>query len=297
MHWLVPVDVSPRTGGSLWNARMAAALGAEVRFVPVRGPSDAEMVPDGALVVADGLVWPRLAALAGRSRVAVVVHQLQVHEGGDDRAERASWAGVQAIVATSEATRREIGLPDVHVVIPGTSPAPPARGGGGLVALGSLVPRKGHDVLLRALARVPWRLRCAGGAPDPTWSAQLRSLAADLGVTDRVEWLGELDDAGVAAALDRADLLVHAARYEAFGMVVAEAVARGLPVLTTPAGVVEHLPPGTVEVARPETFGDALAGLVAEPVRRAALADRARHASLPDWSLQAARLREVLAGL
>jgi glycosyltransferase involved in cell wall biosynthesis len=109
-----------------------------------------------------------------------------------------------------------------------------------------------------------------------------------------VEWVGELDDDALEAEYQRADVMVQAARYEAFGMAIAEAVARGLPVVTPPAGVVEHLPRGAVVVT--EDLRGAVRTLLVDPGARRAQSDRAWAAagSLPDWSAQAALLRAVL---
>jgi glycosyltransferase involved in cell wall biosynthesis len=316
LTWLSPGDPAQRTGGYLWNARVIESLrarGHEVEVLalsgrwPMPGLLDPELlgaIPDGRWVVADGLCWPGLgdagAAPGRRCPVEVVVHSLLARETGLapadaealDRVERASWAGVRRLVATADA----IGDPRTAVVIPGTRPAARARGSDGtrVLTVGTLTRRKAHDRLLDALARVegPWTLRCAGAPRDPVWADTLARSAARWG--ERVVWLGDLDEASLDAEYAAADLVVQPAHYEAFGMAVAEAVARGLPVITAPAGVVDHLPPSAVRVT-----GDLRADLerlLSDPNARRDLADAAWAArtALPTWDDQAARLVEVL---
>ncbi|MEZ4239122.1 MAG: glycosyltransferase family 1 protein, partial [Myxococcota bacterium] len=177
--WLSPGDPAQRTGGYLWNARIVRELreqGHEVDVVPVQGewpvpgladPAPLRAVPDGALVVADGLLWPGLgehgARLARRARVAVVVHAVLSSETGAANPEllgvleRDALRRVALRVATSGTTAAALGpmLPAVTVV-PGTDPAAPAAGGDGrtLLTVATLTRRKGHDRLLDALARV-----------------------------------------------------------------------------------------------------------------------------------------------
>jgi glycosyltransferase involved in cell wall biosynthesis len=326
IDWLSPGDPAQRTGGYLWNARIAEglrALGHDVRFVAVEGrwpapgladPAPLVGIPDGGRVVADGLLWPGLgaagAALAGRCRVAVVVHSLLAQETGvADRDRLDGWEraalGLAALrVATSALTAEALGpaLPSV-TVIPGTAPAAPCAGGDGqtLLTVGTLTRRKGHDRLLDALVGVTagWRLLCAGAPRDPAWAEALRERVQAAGLAERVVWLGDLDEAGLEAAYARADVVVQAARYEAFGMAITEAVARGLPVVTTPAGAVRHLPTGAVREVDERGLGEAIEALLGDAAARRAQAARAGDAALalPTWAAQAERLAAQLEGL
>jgi glycosyltransferase involved in cell wall biosynthesis len=322
--WLSPGDPTQRTGGYLWNARLAAALRArgvevEVAALPGAWPRPGLAAPDALadlaadVVVADGLCWPGTgaagAALAARLPVVVVVHALLARETGVDPAlapaldawERAAWAPARGLVVTSARTRAQLGAVGVPVaeVIPGTDRTPRAAGGDGwtILTVGTLTRRKGHDALLEALGRVPgpWRLRCAGEARDPAWAADLRARVSARGWDARVTFLGALGDEALAAEFAAADVVAHAARDEAFGMALTEAVARGLAVVTTPAGAVDHLPPGAVVVAH--DLGPPLAGLLGDPAARRAQADRAwaAAATLPSWDDQAGVLAAALA--
>ena len=111
-----------------------------------------------------------------------------------------------------------------------------------LVFIGRLVLIKRVDVILKALdmTGVPWRLSVCGDGPERD---ALISMTDELGLKDRVEFLGWQDDPW-SSAYD-ADYLVVASDYESFSVVAIEAMSRGIPVITTPCeGIVEFLRDG-----------------------------------------------------
>ncbi|SCF49685.1 Glycosyl transferases group 1 [Micromonospora carbonacea] len=338
VHVVLPGDIDdPATpsGGNHYDRRACAALadaGWRVHEHPVPGdwptPGPAARadlaarlaaLPDGAVALLDGLVASvtpqELRAQAGRLRLVVLVHMPR-----DDDAEARALAAATAVVATSEWTRRRLidryGLPAgrVHVAAPGVDPAPLAGGttaGTALLCVATVAPHKGHDVLLAALATVadlPWRCACVGALTrDPAHVRRLRRQAAGSGLTGRVELLGPRTGPALSAAYAAADLLVLASRGETYGMVVTEALARGIPVLATDVGGVSEalgrapggerpgllVPPGdpaALAGALRAWLGDA--GL-RERLRRAA---RARRPALADWSATSTILAAVLKG-
>jgi len=101
-----------------------------------------------------------------------------------------------------------------------------------VISVGRLVYYKGFDVLIRAMASVRGKLVIVGDGP---LRAELGNLAAQLGVTDKVIFAGEINNADVAPYYHAADLfaLASVARSEAFGIVQIEAMAAGLPVINT----------------------------------------------------------------
>lgn len=148
---------------------------------------------------------------------------------------------------------------------------------------------KGQDVLLRALARltrdVPWRAYIIGGPVYQTagsqWSLQqLKDLARELGVADRVVFTGILTD--VPAACRALDIAVHASTQpEPFGMAIAEAMSCGRATIVASAGgAAEIINDGIDAVAYPPgddaALAVALGGLIADPVARARLGGSAR---------------------
>jgi glycosyltransferase involved in cell wall biosynthesis len=163
---------------------------------------------------------------------------------------RAPFELADATVAVSEAlvqTLRAHGL-RCDAVVPNVIddtrfaevPPPPARAAADplvFFTLGTLLPAKGMDVLLHALAQLPptlnVQLHIGGDGPE---RAALQALAAQLGVQARVRWLGALAPAAVPAALAESHAFVLASRHESFGVVLVEALMAGRPVLATRCG-------------------------------------------------------------
>lgn len=343
--FLLPGDWHTPTGGYTYDRRLAEGLAAQGwRIEPCVLPGDYPFpdaaaraaaaalmaaLPDGALVIADGLAFgalPELAeAEAGRLRWLALVHHPLALETGLDRAarerlaatERRALATARHVVAVSAATAgalvADYGVPPdrITVVEPGTDPAPLAVGSGGpgvaLLCVATLTPRKGHAWLVEALAGLTdraWTLDCVGSAVrDPACAAALRVAVEAAGLGGRVHLHGEVDAARLAAFYDRADLFVLPSFHEGYGMVCAEALARGLPVLTTTAGALPDTVPGAAGRRVPPgdtpALREALAELLDVPEARGALAAGARtvRAQLPDWPTVAARFAAQLEAL
>lgn len=300
LDFLVPGDLDTPTGGYIYDRRLLQGLrdlgwrvtlhrldGSFPYPTPDACTAAAEILaraPSGSLVLVDGLAlgaMPELAAAhAGRLRLIGLVHHPLAEETGlaasAVRALRAAegraLTAVRGVVATSRYTAglvAAMGVPTdrIRVVEPGTDPAPLARGSGSptlrLLCVGALIHRKGHGLLVDALARHAdrdWHLTCVGSLDrEPATVADLEACIARRGLVSRVALLGEVDAATLARLYDRADLFVLATRFEGYGMALAEALARGLPVVSTRTGAV------------PETVPDA-AGLLAAADDPAALA-------------------------
>lgn len=344
VHFVVPGDPLTRTGGYLYDRRIALGLesrGWQVEHVRLdasfpapdsaglRGAREAlAALPDNALTVIDGLALGAMPGVAQREAerlqlVGLVHHPLSAETGLSaarrlelERSEREALGYVRRIIVTSELTRRALNAPGfaisegvIGVAVPGTDPAQLAQGSAPadpleLLCVATLTPRKGHPVLLQALARVEgvdWRLTCAGDARrDPSTAAALRDLAVKLGIADRVSFTGELDEAALGRAYHRADLFVLATWYEGYGMAAAEALARGLAVVGTRAGaMIDTVPADAGVLVTPgdvDALTAALQGVLGDPDRRAALAAGARRArlTLDGWEAACARFEGEL---
>ncbi|MFI6097985.1 glycosyltransferase family 4 protein [Lentzea sp. NPDC051213] len=321
MHFVLPADAgdpaSP-SGGNVYDLRVSADL----NRLPVAGdwprPRDTAAleqtlagIPDGDVVLLDGLVSCGVPEVvvphARRLRLAVLVHLPLADETGLDPGtaalldakERQVLRAASAVIATSPTAARTIkknhGLDTVHVVVPGTDPAPLALGTDGvrqLLCVASITPRKGHDVLVRALRKIDhdFRLDCVG--PHRPF---LRELPRD----DRVRFPGPLVGEALTSAYAKADLFVLASRNETYGMVVTEALAHGLPVIAS--AVPDALGDGGLlfEPGDEDALSAALQRWFQDQDFRAALRAKAltRRAELSTWDESTEDLRRVLASL
>ncbi len=312
-----------------------AASGEEVLAVVRRDPGRlARLRAAGVAPVALGfggpldlLTRPRLAAALRGFRPAVVMSWMNraTRYAGAVRRRGAPWALVgrlggyydlkyyrdcDHLAANTRALRAWIigqgwpaarvhHLPNFATDLAGAAPAalPAAPDAPRLLALGRLHRNKGFDVLLRALALLPAaHLSLAGEGPE---RAALERLAGELGVAGRVAFLGWRQDAG--ALLAAADVLVCSSRHETLGNVVLEGWAAGRPVVAAAAeGPSELIADGEtgllVPKEAPEPLAAAIAGLLADPARRAALAAAGRAAFLREHAEAPvlARWRDVL---
>ena len=287
-------------------------------------------IPDGAVVLLDGLIASTapeaLVPQARRLRQVVLVHMPLGHRPPDDEAgavrvrERDVLAAAAAVVTTSAWTRRRLGelyaLPAdrVHVTEPGVDAArlaPGTAAGDSLLCVAALTPHKGHDVLLDGLAMVTdlsWRLECVGSlVRDRAFADGVRRRARNSGLGNRVRFTGPRTGAELDRAYAAADLLLLASQAETYGMVVTEALARGLPVLATEVGGVPealgHGKDGTrpgllVPPSDAAAVGAALRTWLSDAELRARLrrAARERRASLRRWPATTSVLAGVLVG-
>lgn len=283
-------------------------------------------LPDGTPVIADGLAFGALPELAAREAgrlhwLALVHHPLWLETGlAPDVAallkasEAAALAHAARIVVTSGATLSDLtalGVAPRHatVIEPGADEAPEAAGSGPgeplqLLCAATLTPRKAHTVLVEALAGLAdrsWRLRCLGSLTlDPRCAAAVRQAIVRHGLDGRITLDGEADDAALADAYHRADVFVLPSLHEGYGMVLAEALARGLPIVSTTGGAIPRTVPA--EAALLVAPGDAgalrvaLARVIDDPALRAGLraGARAARARRRDWADVAAAFDGLL---
>ncbi|MEJ8851559.1 glycosyltransferase family 4 protein [Variovorax rhizosphaerae] len=343
MHcsFLIPGDLDTHTGGYTYDRHIIEELRASGWQVDVHALGDGypapdaealaraarvvEALPDGALVVVDGLAFGVLDELAHRHAqrlrwVALVHHPLSLETGLDaDRqralfeSERSALAAVRGVIVTSPFTARGLdafGVPPSRIatVVPGTEPAPPAPGSGGealsLLCVATLTPRKGHAVLVEALAGLreqAWTLHCVGSATmDAACATTLGEAIDQHGLRDRVVLHGDKAEGELEKFYAAADAFVLPSFHEGYGMALAEALARGLPIISTQAGAIpdtvpraagELVPPGDVVALR-----TALRRLMEDAAWRTQLRAGAMAArqALPTWTQSGARFASAL---
>ncbi|MEZ5661132.1 MAG: glycosyltransferase family 4 protein [Burkholderiaceae bacterium] len=296
-------------------------------------------LPAGSVVLIDGLAFGAMAEVAsrhaGRLRLIALVHHPLALETGlspqqsaaFEAGERRALACATRVLVTSETTRHSVmalGVPAARITVaePGCDVAPLAQASARtdqrddssrccrMLCVGTLTPRKGHEILLRALAQlqarrqgrvgqaqtgspvrdaaVPtatatatatatvddarrdWQLQCVGSPTrDAGTAARILQLTMQLGLADRIQFCGEVGDDELRMLYARADLFVCASWWEGYGMAVAEALAHGLPLITTTGGALAHTAPqqASLQVAPGdiEGLGTAIEGFLDDP--------------------------------
>jgi glycosyltransferase involved in cell wall biosynthesis len=274
---IVPAPFDTISGGYGYDRRIVSGLrkaGHEVDVVELPGafPLVDDLARDAACAawdrlssetkpVIDGLALPAFRgledAIASRGSIGLIHHPVSLETGLSDVAraalghvERGLFPRLKRLIVTSSTTAESIEtqfhIPAdrIRVVVPGTDNAPRCPGSNGpvceILSIGTLIPRKGHDVLLQALARLfdlNWHLTIAGASDrDPPHAHGLMALAEELKIAHRVQFAGELVGDALEAAWQSADLFALATHYEGYGMAIAEALKRGLPVVVTAGG-------------------------------------------------------------
>jgi glycosyltransferase involved in cell wall biosynthesis len=248
--------------------------GWEVRSIQLAEESGEQLaralagLPDDSLVLADGLIAvPQsdvLVAHSSRLRVVVLAHMVasilpdavppgiaestaqSERRGRESRVLRAACR----VLTTSHWTRSAIISLDlaaadrIVVAQPGTDPAPAtiaSDAGGRLLCVATVAPHKGQDLLVQALIGLAdvegWTCTFAGSLlAAPEFVSRLVASVESAGLADRVTFAGVLTDRSLAHAYASADLVIAPSRYESYGMAVADALARGIPVVATRVG-------------------------------------------------------------
>ena len=342
LYLLVPGDPQTLTGGYLYDRRIAEglrALGWQVHVVQLPDgfpfPSAAarsqalqqlQQLPDQALVLIDGLALGALpaeaAAHAHRLRLVGLMHHPLELETGLDAAqatflyesERAALHSVRAVIVTSPETASLLpgyGVPDerLHIVEPGTdlpvlSVPATHHDGLSLLCVGTVTPRKGHELLLDALTglrQLSWQLRCVGSLTrDVATAASVQLHSQALGLRARVEFVGELPDAALKRLMSTSDLFVQASHFEGYGMALAEAIAHGLPVISTATGAASRLvrsdAGALVQPGDTAALQAQLQRALSDPLLLAGWRDGARKArlSLRSWAAAAGEMATAL---
>jgi glycosyltransferase involved in cell wall biosynthesis len=303
-----------------------------------------QQVPNGMPIVIDGLafgVLPQAAeALRATNPVIALVHHPLALETGLTctqaqtllASERAALAAARHVVVTSPATGRllaaEYGVAAQSITVappgndrlgarcsvPAPPPSSPACGRGwregetvNLLAVGAVVPRKGYNVLIDALAcltDLDWQLVIAGDCTrDRDLAGALATRLVVLRLGGRISMAGAVSDERLGELYRNADLFVLASRHEGYGMAFAEAIAYGLPVVGTKAGAIpETVPEGTGILVPPDDTAAlvaALRAMIADPPMRQRCADTARRAALrlPTWDATAQIFLRVVQAL
>ena len=345
LAFAVPGDLSTPTGGYAYDRRIIAeleALGWTVERINLgenfpwpaketRAAAEARllMVPEGCPIIADGLALGVLPEAARRLRahhvlVGLVHHPLALETGLTEAqantlraSEKAALAAAKHVVVTSKTTAQRLvadySVPEDKITVarPGNdivaSTARNCDSAVQILSVGAVVPRKGFDVLVAALATLrdlPWHLTIAGDrGRDAKAAAQLDSDIARLRLGERVTVLGAVTAQRLTELYGKADIFALASRFEGYGMAYGEAIAHGLPIVGTRAGAIPDTVPANagilVEPDDVPAFAQAMGRLVtdADERKRLAAGARAAAAKLPTWQDSAKIVARTLEAL
>lgn len=342
LYFVIPGDLQTLTGGYAYGRNLIAALraaGFRVHHITLSAsfptPDQAALadakaqlatLPDHALVLIDGLAYGAMEMVAEQEHqrlriIALCHHPLALESGLDPetsdrlfRSEKKALMLAHAIIVTSSATailleeRFDISATKITVALPGTAKQTFARCQGcppRLLTVATLTRRKAHDILLAALARIgdqAWTARFVGGLHfDPAWALELQQQSTHLGLNDRIDFVGSVDDLNAEYAA--ADIFVLPSRFEGYGMVFAEALSFGLPIVAARSGAVPEVVPASAGVLVPPDDIDALATALQRVLDNPDHFQTLRHgaqaaaADLPAWQDTAACVIDVMTSI
>jgi FkbM family methyltransferase len=338
----IPGDINTVTGGYIYERRLLETLreiGHDVRHIvlgasfPDPTPSDmahavdalVALDPERALIL-DGLVFGSIET-AGLAKVrapivAMIHHPLAIETGLSAarrdhlfKTERDNLTLATHVLVPSPhtahilATQYGVAPSRITVAQPGTDPHTATRTPSDpplILSVGIQHARKGHDILLRALAdlrHLDWRAVIVGSTHDPSHAADLTGLVDELGLRNRVVIAGRIPQKALDTLYAQATIFALATRYEGYGIVFDEALSWGLPIVTCDTGAVSQtVPPDSgllVPPDAPQEFAQAIKRLLSDHDLCRRMADAAQRASkmLPTWRDTAQTAGNVLAML
>ncbi|MEP1443672.1 MAG: glycosyltransferase family 4 protein [Hyphomicrobiales bacterium] len=342
IRFIIPGDINTPSGGFRYDRTILEewrALNVAFDLVSLPGsypmPSDADKAlafsiidecDDADITIVDGLAgggFPELMEQVSKSApcVSLLHHPLSLENGISkqdarflEATERKGLNFTQAVITTSPATSKTVAelfsldKTAIHTVEPGVTRAnhiafrdtPPLS----ILSVGSITQRKGHDILIKALAFLedyPWQLTIIGPQNfDPDCVTKLNSLCSELGVAHRVTFLDSLSEEALSNEYAKADIFALASRYEGYGMAYAEAIVRGIPVVGTTAGAIPDTVPleaGLLVCADDvDAFSNALGSMLNDTSLRQQkhLGALAVEPDFPTWSGSAKKFLEIL---
>jgi glycosyltransferase involved in cell wall biosynthesis len=327
-----------------WDVRMVRAEGPDALGAALAGLPDGEVVlVDGLLASAAASATAAESQRLGL--VVLLHMPMAEADPSTAGSEAEALRAAQAVITVSRWSRDWIvehhNLPPERVVVtaPGADRGPLTNAdpaGRRLLCVGPIVPEKGQDLLISALGRLAaasegagrakrsersersdpgphasqppnqWTLTCAGALRlSPAFVSKLRTATEAAQIAGQITLTGPLTPDELDQVLGRTDLVISASRRESYGMSLTEALARGIPVLSTDVGGVREAigeaPDGTVPgLLAPKDDADALAAHLERWLTDADLRTRLRNAAaerrerLRPWRDTATRVAEVL---
>lgn len=342
VFFAIPGGIATQSGGYSYDRRLMLELelaGRRVTHLELGAsypnPTTADALaaaqalgglPSDSVVIIDGLALGAMdtdVVAAMKSQLVALIHHPLALEGELEprrqefllRTERANLRHAKRVIVPSPHTAQllvadyavlkeiiTVARPGIDVPRRNATELDPPL----ILSVGIQMPRKGHDVLLRALAdlkQLRWQAVIAGPATDSEYAASLLQLTGELGLSARVTITGQVSDAQLAELYGCASLFALATKFEGYGMVFGEAMVHGLPIVSCDVGAVSETVPQAasllVKPNDPEAFAAALRRLLEDQKLRAELGSAAltAGANLISWKESARLVGEMLDSL
>lgn len=340
--FVIPGDINLPTGGYRYDKVIINAWrdsGIDVKLVSLEGyypfPDEKdkamaleaiENFPRANVAVVDGLLGGTspdfIRALSGIMPVTALIHHPLCLENGLDEktaktlkaSEQKGLEFVSQIITTSPSTTKIVSelfsfdSTKIHTVLPGVKRTRICAGSDNqtlqLLCIGSVIERKGHKYLLKALSSLKdlnWHLNCYGSTEfDLALYDRINNMIRTENLSDKVTFHGAVSDETLEAAYESSDIFVLPSLFEGYGMVYAEAIVRGLPVIATTAGAIPDTVPETcgilVEPKNIEMLSQALENLICDTDLRNSYRQGAIDAEsdFPTWQGSARQFAKLL---
>lgn len=252
---------------------------------------------------------------------ALIHHPLCLENGLDEKkaqalktSEQKGLELVSQVITTSSATSKtvfdlfEFDRDKIHTVLPGVKRTRISQGSESqtahLLCVGSIIERKGHKILLQALSplkNLDWRLDCYGSTEfDKKLFDELQDIINSEALSDKVKFHGAVSDELLEASYAQSDVFVLPSLFEGYGMVYAEAIVCGLPIIATTAGAIPDTVPETcgilTEPGNVKSLQEALEKMISNEDLRNNYKQGARNAAaeFPTWQSSATQFVEIL---
>jgi glycosyltransferase involved in cell wall biosynthesis len=338
--FVVPGDLTTPTGGYTYDRRVVGelrAMGWDIDVIDIgdhfprptweqcaEAQKLLEAAPATSPMIIDGLAFGTMpksaAALARTHKLIALVHHPLALETGLSQADAAAFrvsecaalAMTRHVITNSTFTANaltadyEVAPQNITIAEPGTDRTDWSVGSASdtiqLLTVGAVVPRKGYDLLVAALADLtdlPWRLDIVGDTTrSPQTVARVQTAIDEAGLGERILLTGALPDDALAQAYKFADVFVLASHLEGYGMAAAGAIAHGMPLVATRGGALVDTVAQSGMLVAPNVaeLSAALRKAISDPETREQLraAARASAQRLPTWRNTAEKFVEAI---
>jgi glycosyltransferase involved in cell wall biosynthesis len=280
-------------------------------------------IEEGQTVILDGLVMGRnpreLSRHTHRLKLISLLHHPLFKESGLPQSEmvrlfemeKKALTNCVGVITTSQFTANQLATMNIpteiiRTVIPGTKPALPAKGPHKnapprLLCVASVIPRKGFHILIDALHKIrclDWECICAGSLDrSPSYASEILETVAKHQLGHRILFTGECSSATIDKLYDFSSIFVLASLYEGYGMVLAEAATRSLPIISTTGGAIPYTMKGTPAILVPAGDSNSLADALRNTLNNLADESYSVQNQFPNWEQATRNFEDAITSL